>query len=588
MALSGISVISLSSRKSYLACLLAFVGAAITATHMAFYVNKATLNVLYQDDIRETQFVQSISEGKVSLLRVLWMPDNIVFRTPLGRLMTLANVKLFHWNAQYELYSGAFYSAIIVAVSILILSQCVRNDQFYSFSVILGALIITFIASSLTDWENHVFNAGVYQLLQAASFISTAALLSQAVQKPSSMRLLVYALATVWSILFATSIYSVAFGFASVVVLFGLVTLRLVDKKIIAMLIGLNVSSLAIYLFGINLGSGANKIPFVELFVLRARIFLEVFTAGLLHNEKISGPAGPIFQCAVGLFIIGMLITTTLALLRHCKENKALVAPLLLMTYSIVVAAMIAYGRTMFGAEAGLASRYASQTQLGLIGLVVATLFIRGRSSPVIRQTLLLLLSFILVSSVLSNRSEWRIAPYRHENYKKLESMTLTPQLFPDKDFQMFQDGTTPADIAAIKGAINIWRAYRLGPYGSIGHTLASATLLSGWYGWEGNQIWMGKESEAYFLTGPLGEMSLSAYLPAPYIPNGITLFIDGRRLKKYKIKTNQIQINAEGLPQNSIVKLKILVDKSFVPLKIGRGSDSRELGLLISNITFL
>ena len=122
----------------------------------------------------------------------------------------------------------------------------------------------------------------------------------------------------------------------------------------------------------------------------------------------------------------------------------------------------------------------------------------------------------------------------------------------------------------------------------TVGNNLQTAKLISGWYGWEGNQIWMGKKSEAYFLTGPLGMMNLAAYFPDRYIPNGITLFIDGRRLKKYKIKTNRVQINAEGLPQNSIVKLEIVVDKSFVPLKMGWDSDGRDLGLLVSNIKFL
>jgi hypothetical protein len=123
-----------------------------------------------------------------------------------------------------------------------------------------------------------------------------------------------------------------------------------------------------------------------------------------------------------------------------------------------------------------------------------------------------------------------------------------------------------------------------------LGHDLHSAYLLSGWHGWENdsNNIWMAKKAEAYFHTENFGKMTLTGFLPKTHLPNKITIFIDNKEIKKYDLTQENVNLEISDIPLNTIIRLKIIVDKALVPKEMGIGEDLRELGLLVHNIKFL
>ncbi|MFA5161773.1 MAG: hypothetical protein WC421_05965 [Elusimicrobiales bacterium] len=118
-----------------------------------------------------------------------------------------------------------------------------------------------------------------------------------------------------------------------------------------------------------------------------------------------------------------------------------------------------------------------------------------------------------------------------------------------------------------------------------IGSNLRSARLVSGWHLWGDKSIWMARVSEADFKSGSGGKAVLSAYLPGNLPARKLSLFCDGNPLGNYSIAPGAVHIEAQGLPPNRIVRLKIELDKSVVPADAGLGADKRELGLLFSDI---
>ena len=358
--------------------------------------------------------------------------------------------------------------------------------------------------------------------------------------------------------------------------------------------------------------AGGGLAPKIELFVSRPWETFESLLAGLsastldIHTftERLRGSKEVVLINGGFLFLLGIYALARFVVLKMYKISYL---PILLMMYTVGAILTIRLGRLNGGWGQPLAEWYSfhmSYYLIGVLWIIYYDLFQRMNVSLTEPQwnkkwggsaAALSVLALLIVFSVqgYADVRQWKRIPYNHAWYEAKRQALL----FPDKHALDTLDLSSFSTEDELLKDITILKEHRLSCfYGrapddysvTVGNNLQTAKLISGWYGWEGNQIWMGKKSEAYFLTGPLGMMNLAAYFPDRYIPNGITLFIDGRRLKKYKIKTNRVQINAEGLPQNSIVKLEIVVDKSFVPLKMGWDSDGRDLGLLVSNIKFL
>jgi len=121
-----------------------------------------------------------------------------------------------------------------------------------------------------------------------------------------------------------------------------------------------------------------------------------------------------------------------------------------------------------------------------------------------------------------------------------------------------------------------------------LGKILREGVLLNGWLGWENNKghIWVAQSSEASFRTGENGKMVLEGFLPRSNLPNTIVFFINNGLVSKFDINESDVRLSIVT-PKNSIIDLKILVDRVNSPIAAGVGPDVRELGLCVKDIRF-
>ena len=345
--------------------------------------------------------------------------------------------------------------------------------------------------------------------------------------------------------------------------------------------------------------AGGGLGPKLRLFILQPRETVAALFAGLsattidIHTfmERFHGQKSIILINGGFLILLGVY---ALARFIALKIYRVSWLPVLLMMYTVGAILTIRLGRLEGGWGQPLAEWYSFHMSYYLIGVLWILYYdlFRVESWRNKRSIILPALSMIFIFSTqgYSDFAQWRRVPYNHAWYEaKKEAL-----LFPNKDSLNVLDLASFSTEDELLKDIRILRKHKLSCFYrnspdrfsvTIGNDLKSARLLSGWYDWDGHSIWMGKQSESDFLTGPQGKCSISAYIPKKFLPNAVTVVTDGTLNVRSKLREGSNEIDLDKLSPNAIVKLKIMVDKAFAPNRMGWGPDKRELGLLVSSI---
>ena len=306
-----------------------------------------------------------------------------------------------------------------------------------------------------------------------------------------------------------------------------------------------------------------------------------------------------------GLFVFAVYAYATGVFFRSNMRRKTYM-PLMMLGYTFFVVVLVMMGRKELGWKWGLSYWYAVHTKFGIAACVWILGFdlLEKRKDVVagvtqatgVRWRMAVygaVFAAFLGLQAASNYLDWRRAPHVKHWFEGIAAYVKEPN-----GAVIDAKGNTPMRLSTpnTAEALRIMKTYRLNIYRdwtektwAIGSTLHSAKLGKGWSGWEGDpknlRRWMAREAEAYFVVGDAGKMTFTASLPGPWLPNGISLFLNGALFKHYDVTDGNIRIEESDLPRNEVLKVKIVMDRAIVPKAAGLGPDGRELGLLVSNI---
>ena len=558
---------------------LAFVLAS--AAHLFLYVYRTTANVLFQDNIPLTLTLVSRFLKGTLRLPDLWAPYNGIHRVVLSLLITLANVSWFHWNVRIELFLGVVWNALTACGVLLLIRRLAPEIRPRNFAFIL--LLLLPIVSSLNGWENYVFNGGTYHVLQAASYVFASLAFSYLLVAGSAKAQWLYLAATIWCILIATSIYSIAFGCATIAVVV-LAFIALPDRrKALCFALSVNLLSIAIYLYGLKPPQDmtpGDAGPWLN--TVRIRVFFGPFIAVLFHNEAIAAHFGPILQLSIGIVVFSVFLGCVLYSFKRLRDNCWFASICILIIHSVLVSLMIAVGRVSFGPSAGLASRYVTQTLVGVVACAVVSslIAISSASSRRLRAFSILLVVFLTVANICSVVSEWRISPFRLKTYQKMAAITLDPYSFKQSDFVIFQ---SDEPFSSILDAIAIWKQHRLGPCAHMPNQPSPLipSFLTGFYDPEGQDAWRWIARNASFkVSGGAKHLRIQCFRPDGPFANSVTVTVNGARVCALEIPPGTFYLDV-SLPNENVFVIRIDCDRAKPP----DTADRRELALIVSRV---
>jgi hypothetical protein len=553
--------------------------ALIAGFHAFLYVAKTTTCALYQDHAGLTGmgFVDKIMRG-TWVFGDLWAAYNDVHRSPLGMLILIGNIKSFHWNPQYELYLAAGCTALTTCLTFWLIGRLIPQGK--PLAIIACIIPMLFICCSLNDWENRVFSGGSYHILQASGYMLTATLLPWLIDGKYGARMMLILLLC-WCILFATGIYSTAFALAT---LAGLAIYAAATTVPVRKCIGPAASIvlfLAVYWCGLSLPSAEGE--HASSFILSARIFPTLFTSAIMHNEFLAMPLANWAQLSIGITVLVLLLVCMIFAIRHLNEHRWLMCPIILMFHGLLVAAMVSVGRADLGLNAGLSSRYVSQSHLAIIGIAIVLSFqIITKARP---QRLNSLIAFSLLLTLAacvawSSKKEWSVSPYRKVAYERMVALTL----FPPSNLEELSIFQAPP-VEAMPGIIQTWKQYDLGPFNvyKTNGTFKNPIFLSGFFTPEGDGWrWMEAIGVIMVPTKDFGSLVIRGYRPDGDYANQLKISVNDELVSQSNIATGPFRITLP-VPKNQMIKLALACEQSLQ----SDSSKTHQRAIIISKISF-
>ncbi|MDQ0660056.1 hypothetical protein [Paenibacillus sp. W2I17] len=117
--------------------------------------------------------------------------------------------------------------------------------------------------------------------------------------------------------------------------------------------------------------------------------------------------------------------------------------------------------------------------------------------------------------------------------------------------------------------------------------SFSEASLLKGWYPKENNYRWISKEAIGNFQSGEEGRLTIAGKVPDVLENIELSIQVNDYKFPVQKLNEGEFTIQLNNhIPINSKVRIKIEVNKSFVPEEMGLNKDTRELGIVITDIT--
>jgi len=283
------------------------------------------------------------------------------------------------------------------------------------------------------------------------------------------------------------------------------------------------------------------------------------------------------------------------------RDCGILRVPFLMITYSLAVIFLVIVGRSnewLWGTNYW----YAVHAKMGMAGVLwVGALASTARVSVSAQHgtklvgvaksnsLYILAMGFALVFLALSNYADMKRAPYA-----KAWAEAMIPTLIDPEGVSLNSDGLTPALVprdVAVAGAA-ILRNFRLnlyrpsGPLQAPGRRLQDARLLSGWYGFEGDSIWISGRASVDIDVGSTGRFVLKGYVPD--VQKGVRLIVrSGDETVADRVLDPGVFLIDGSVSARGVQRMVLEVDRTYVPRDLGINADERRLGLLLNSLDF-
>jgi hypothetical protein len=579
--------------------LVAVIVLLLTA-HYLSYVHRTSANIVFQDHINLVSKVDRYFSGQLSWSDVWILYDDspyLIHRLPAAVLLTIANAAFWHWNTRAELFLGALWLSGL-AVTLFVMFRATLADRACDLQMQLLFIPIALVVYSLTQWENFLLTIGLYLVLQSFVYALCVLAVWRSVVAPSNALILLSVTSIGAALLFVASGYSLPFGLAVLAAL-GQHWWRVRRDRASAWPVLVNAGAvvvcLAIYMEGLDPWSSTSQTAgqepgspagMVAGLTTLAQALVTVLMTSMVSNGWL--PRQPLVaQLAVGSLAIGFMVYA-LAVVRRVESSRSF-APVLLITFSLLLAAVICLARGERGMAYLASSRYVTQLSLGLTGAIWAVALAwtsaraEGRRSTA-RTIWLLFVVALLVGQGITLSDEWALSPLRKRHFERLQAMALYPEEFGEADFRSFQTSRTKAQLVerlARLAALDL-NVFHDPP--SAGGTLDSAILLDGWYGAEPGGRWMAEEARLLLRSGGTGIAVVVGRTPAPQVVSTLRVHVNGREAVSFRVRGEPLA-HTINVPPRALVLLRMSADPALVPADAGLGPDRRRLGYFVERL---
>ncbi|WKL04001.1 hypothetical protein Q0F98_12410 [Paenibacillus amylolyticus] len=266
------------------------------------------------------------------------------------------------------------------------------------------------------------------------------------------------------------------------------------------------------------------------------------------------------------------------------KIYERTIVPFLLIVYSFIIFVLILVARFNYGLDYGVSSRYTTDTQYGIIGLLwmSATMSTnRSLSRWNVKKIInLMLVAVVFIAYLFTNIIEWKTSPYRKIYFENLQQIALNYSNSSNDELSLFQNPNIEAVINGFrlleKNHLNIFSENNKENFFN-----EYLTPKSGWYEEENGVRWTKKEFE--FLVGrdsitTFSEATISGYIPPEQNNVKMSILIDGQLTLEQAMDEGSFSIKLPLKPNVESNSIKIKLNSSFTPQKSGINNDIREL----------
>ncbi len=442
------------------------------------YLSNTTSNVPIMDYWRYgDEFLYEIFNGGIRF-DTFWESINGQ-RGFLTYLLFFINVKFFHWNTRVAIFFGSFVT-FLTGLLLLYIMDSNAKGQGRKAKILEGAIVtgVSMLLFNYIQWEIKVIEfAAPFAVI--TFFVVLNMWLGDYILNHLDIgygKIFGYAVLLGLSICF---IYSAFFpAVVGAIGLCGMFHFFVQFKKDgfsyigAYLIVGAGILLAAgFYLAGIQgiSGSDFNLVEFGKSildgeFFKGYAVYLGTTVLHALFSEKFGIRVTGLAGCAVALFyLISIWIY-----LKHREQIKSYF-PVMLIVYSLLAGVLLSYGRgNVYGVAYMASSRYAFQSKMGLIGVLLifkSVLKADGQQIARWRYVLNAAAAGCVIGALLASQAaEFKLSPYRRANYDALIETMHHIDSKEDDELEGFQ-ANTPEQV---RNTVEYMKMYRLGVFANL------------------------------------------------------------------------------------------------------------------------
>lgn len=445
--------------SSSLAALILIV---LAVGYFAAYLRAATLDVAYADYLLPP-FITSVEaclDGR-GCLDALLAPTSNGYRWTVPAFLLYLNAEYFGLTARFDQALGVAGLALAAWTLFWWLRGSWLTPAQRPSAVLLftPCLLLLF---NLNQWENLVLGIGGYHLIGIAALIICLRVIDRVLRAP---RMTAPDAIMVLATVALSSLFLLQYFVVLIATLIGLTVIARAGRGPTALAVLLMVVAgsgagllLTFVPSGALGGSMGAAISAASLPVF-GRFLLNMYSAALLQWEgKQSLVSHGLW---LGLPMVAAVSTATWLFLRQ-KQYRSSLLPLGLLFYSVAASVVIAVARLGYGADYGFASRYTTQTALGLLGcyLILIRAIPERRRNRAATIGLAAFAVLAVAMHLLTHQVQWKIAPHRQAYYREVVRVAGEIERATDEDLARFQ---IPPELT--RKALVILQRHRLAYY---------------------------------------------------------------------------------------------------------------------------
>ncbi len=206
------------------------------------------------------------------------------------------------------------------------------------------------------------------------------------------------------------------------------------------------------------------------------RFILAALAASVVGVDAYKSDLGSAPVVALG-FLVVLVYGLALILYFRTRMHERTYLPFFMIAYALAFVASMTIGRFRYGLLYGMASRYTCSTICGIIAIVWIALFVLAKppsATRFLRSALLAVVILIFAGMCWTSILEWKIQPYRKENFERLPEIARQLDTAYDEELAAFEERPP-----LVRESLRVLRKYRLNVYRAALTPPVSMTRLS-------------------------------------------------------------------------------------------------------------